>query len=131
LPRPLPNARPSNGVGLPDALTPAALGVCAWGAASGAWLAGVLPAIVAAASVGAGYALWLRRGRPWHDWHVIALLLPALPAALWLAVGGTALDDGRSDVARILLELGPGLALTGLVCSIVGYHGKHHPDEKP
>lgn|GEM_PF-5100677 len=107
------------------------IAVCAWGAASGAWLAGVLPALVVAAFSGGDYALWIRRGRPWHDPLVIVLLLPALAAALWLAVGGTLLGDDRSDTARLVLETGPGLALTGLVCTIVSYHGRHHPEEGP
>ena len=34
------------------------------------------------------YALWSRRNRPWHDWTVILLLLPAILAAVWIAVGG-------------------------------------------
>jgi hypothetical protein len=125
----LPPSRPSDGVGLPDALTPATLAVCAWGAASGDWLTGVLPALVTAVFAVGDYALWVRRGRPWHDGLVLVLLLPALAAGLWLGIGGTALADGRSDAGRLLFEIGPGLALTGLVCTLLGYHGKHHPDE--
>lgn len=120
--------RPGSGVGLPDALTPATVAVCAWGAASGEWLAAVGPAVVAAVCVALDYALWLRRGKPWHDPLVIVLLLPALAAALWLAIGGTVLDDGHGDAARLLLEIGPGLALTGLVCTLVSYHGRHRPE---
>ena len=124
----MPRSRPSS---LPDALTPAALAACVWGAASGDGLAGVLPAAVAAAFVGADYAFWVGRGRPWHDRLAIVLLLPALAAALWLAVGGTVLENGHGDAGRLALEVGPGLALTGLLCAIAGYHGKHHPDEEP
>ena len=91
----------------------------------------VLPALVAAGFVGLDYALWVRRERPWHDPFVVALLLPALAAALWLGIGGTALGDGRGDAGRLVLEIGPGLALTGLVCTIVSYHGRHHPEEGP
>lgn len=119
--------RPFRGVGLPDALTPATLAVCAWGIAAGDGLTCVLPAAVAGAFVAADYALWVRRHRPWHDPLVIALLLPALAAGLWLGIGGTALADGRDDTGRLLFEIGPGLALTGLVCTIVSYHGRHHP----
>jgi len=126
----LPPSRLSDGVGLPDALTPATLAVCAWGAASGDWLTGVLPALVTAGFVIGDYALWTRRGRPWHDGLVIVLLLPALAAALWLGIGGTALADDRSDAGRLLFEIGPALALTGLVCTLLGYHGKHHPAEE-
>jgi hypothetical protein len=125
----LPRSRPSNGVALPDALAPATLAVCVWGAASGAWLTGVLPALVAAGFVGADYALWVHRDRPWHDPFAVGLLLPALAASLWLGIGGTVLGDGHGDAGRLLLEVGPGLALTGLVCTIAGYHGKHRPDE--
>jgi hypothetical protein len=125
----LPRSRPSNGVGLPDALAPAALAVCVWGAASAEWLAAVFPAAVAGVAVGGGYALWVRRGRPWHDPLAIVALLPGLAAALWLAIGGTVLGDGRGAAGRLLLEIGPGLALTGLLCTMLAYHGKHHPAE--
>jgi hypothetical protein len=129
----LPRSRRSagDGPGLPDALTPATLAVCVWGGASAEWLAAVLPAAVAAVFAGGGYALWVRRDRPWHDPVAIVALLPALAASLWLAVGGTVLEDGRGGAGRLLLEVGPGLALTGLLCTMLGYHGKHHPDEGP
>jgi hypothetical protein len=127
----LPRSRrsPAAAVALPDALTPAVLAACAWAAASGAWLAGVLPSLVTAAFAGGSFALWVRRGRPWHDRLAIALLLPALAAALWLATAGTVLGDRHDDAGRLLLEVGPGLALTGLVCTIAGYHGRHHPGD--
>ena len=76
------------------------------------------------------YALWVRRERPWHDWTVILLLLPAVLAAVWIAVGGLVTGVERSDEARLLLEVGPGVALTGLHCTLISYHGRHHPLEE-
>jgi peptidoglycan/LPS O-acetylase OafA/YrhL len=128
----LPRSRPSGpgaAVALPDALTPAVLAVCVWGAASDEWAAAIVPSLVAAVFVGCSYGLWIRRGRPWHDRLAIVLLLPALAAALWLAIGGAVLGDRHGDGGRLLLEVGPGLALTGLVCAVAGYHGRHHPDD--
>jgi hypothetical protein len=69
--------------------------------------------------------LWRKRGRPWHDPAVILLLLPALACAVWIGVGGLALDVERSDEARLLLEVGPGIALTGLITTVISYHGRH------
>ncbi len=116
-------------MGLPDALAPAAVAVCVWAAAGGDALTGLLPGAIGAVSVAADHALWRRRGRPWHDPLVIVLLLPALAAALWLGVGGTLLHVHRSEAGRLLLETGPGLALTGLVTTLISYHGRHHPAE--
>ena len=102
--------------------------MCVWVlAASGEVWTGIVPAIVAAVFVAADYVVWRRRGTPWHDPLVIVLLLPALAAALWIGIGGTALDIDRSDAGRILLEIGPGLALTGLVTTLISYHGRHRP----
>ena len=75
----------------------------------------------------ADYALWVRRKRPWHDWTVILLLLPAILTAVWIAVGGLVTGVERSDEARLLLEVGPGVALTGLLCTLISYHGRHPP----
>jgi len=92
----LPRSRRS--VSLPDALTPAALATCAWVAiASREPWTGIVPAAVAAACFAGAYALWQRRGEPWHDPLVIVLVLPALAAGLWIGVGGTLLDVARSD----------------------------------
>jgi hypothetical protein len=119
---------PRSGVGLADVLTPAALALCAWVVvASGRLWTGILPAAVAAMFVAADYRVWRRRGTPWHDPLVIVLLLPALAAALWLGVGGIALDVDRGAAGRLLLEVGPGLALTGLVTTLISYHGRHRP----
>ena len=86
-----------------------------------------MPALAAAAFVLGDYLLWRRRGSPWHDPAVIVLALPSLACALWIAVGGIVLDVGRSDAGRIALEVGPGLALTGLVCTLVSYAGRRRP----
>jgi hypothetical protein len=92
-------------------------------------LTGILPAILVLVLAVADYTLWSRRKRPWHDWTVILLLLPAILAAVWIAVGGLVTDVERSDEARLLLEVGPGVALTGLLCTLISYHGRHHPSE--
>jgi hypothetical protein len=42
-------------------------------------------------------------------------------------VGGLVTGVERSDEARLLLEVGPGVALTGLLCTLISYHGRHHP----
>ena len=99
-------------------------------AASGEALTGILPAVVVLVLAVGDYALWARRKRPWHDWTVILLLLPAILAAVWIAVGGLVTDVERSDEARLLLEVGPGVALTGLLCTLISYHGRHHPAER-
>ncbi|HEX2045678.1 MAG TPA: hypothetical protein VHF23_08640 [Gaiellaceae bacterium] len=98
--------------------------------ASGEPLTGILPAAIVLVLAPGDYGLWTRRGRPWHDWTVILLLLPAILAAVWIAVGGLVTGVERSDEARLLLEVGPGVALTGLLCTLVSYHGRHHPDER-
>jgi hypothetical protein len=116
---------------MPRWLTFGVVVVCAWtlGAAWDELLTGVLPALVALAFALASYAVWTRRDRPWHDWTVICLLLPAIAAAVWLAVGGLVTGVERSDEARLLEEVGPGVALTGLLCTLASYQGRHHPDE--
>jgi hypothetical protein len=111
---------------LPSWLTPPVAGIgVAVAAASGEVLTGVVPGILAAAFAVADYALWRRRGRPWHDRDVIVLLLPALACAVWIAVGGLVAGVDRSDEARLLLEVGPGVALTGLITTLISYHGRH------
>jgi hypothetical protein len=115
---------------LPRYLTLAAVVLAAWVAAASAepWT-GVLPALVIIVLALTDYALWERRRRPWHDWTVILLLLPAIFAAVWLGVGGFLLDVERSDGGRLSLEVGPAVGLTGLLCTLVSYHGRHHPAE--
>jgi hypothetical protein len=123
----LTRSRP-RGVGLADALTPAAIAVCVWVVvASGRVATGIVPAAAAAVLVAADYRLWRARGTPWHDPLVIVLLLPALAAALWIGIGGLAVGVDRGAAGRLLLEVGPGLALTGLVTTLISYHGRHRP----
>lgn len=113
---------------LPTALTPLAAAVAVWVAAvSGEAWSGILPGALAAAVVVADYVLWRRRGKPWHDPLVIVGLLPALACALWIGIGGTLLDVARTEGGRLGLEVGPGLALTGLVTTVISYHGRHRP----
>jgi hypothetical protein len=90
-------------------------------------LTGVLPALVVLVLALIDYRLWEIRGRPWHDWTVILLLLPAIFAAVWIGVGGLLLDVTRSDSDRLLFEVGPGIGLVGLLCTLIAYHGRHHP----
>ena len=102
--------------------------MCIWVAAASRkpWT-GVVPAAVAALFLAFDYGLWRRRRAPWHDPAVIVLGLPALACGLWIGVGGIALGVDRSSAGRIAVEVGPGLALTGLVCSLVSYYGRHRP----
>ena len=93
-------------------------------------MTGALPAALVIAAAAAAYVLWTRRGRPWHDWTVIVLLLPAIAAAVWVAVGGLILDVDRSHDERLVTEVGPGVALTGLLCTLISYHGRHDPAER-
>jgi hypothetical protein len=97
--------------------------------ASGELYAGA-PAAAALVLAAIAYAYWEKRGRPWHAWTVIVLLLPAIGSAVWIAVGGLILDTERSNEARLLYEVGPGVGLTGLLCTLVSYHGRHHPRER-
>lgn len=92
-------------------------------------LIGPVPGGVALVFALADYALWRRRGRPWHDWHVILLLLPAIAAGVWVAVGALVLDAGLTAAELLAAGVGPGVALVGLLTTTVSYHGRHHPDE--
>ncbi len=115
---------------MPKYLTAAAVALALWVvAASGERWTGVLPGIVIVLLAATDYLLWERRRRPWHDWTVILLLLPAIFAAVWIAVGGLILGVERSDSGRLLYEVGPGVGLTGLLCVLISYHGRHHPFE--
>ena len=117
---------------MPRYLTAASAALALWVAIGSRELwTGILPALVALALVLADYRLWTARARPWHDWTVILLLLPAILAAVWIAVGGLVTGVERSDDARLLLEVGPGVALTGVLCTLISYHGRHRPDEEP
>ena len=114
----------------PRYLTIGAVALALWvAAASGELLTGILPARPGARPRGGRLRPLGARKRPWHDWTVILLLLPAILAAVWIAVGGLVTGVERSDEARLLLEVGPGVALTGLLCTLISYHGRHHPLE--
>ena len=89
----------------------------------------MVPAALIAVLALADYWLWERRSRPWHDWSVILLLLPAIFAGVWIGVGGLLLDVGRTDSGRLVHEVGPGIGLVGLLCTLIAYHGRHHPFE--
>ncbi len=88
------------------------------------------PAGVVAAFAVSAWALWRRRSRPWHDWDVILLVLPAIAGAVWLTIGGLVLDLGLSREELLAVEVGPGLALVGLLTTSVSYYGRHHPSER-
>jgi hypothetical protein len=116
---------------LPRYLTLAALvGALCVTVGSDEFWTGVFPAMVVAVFVAVDYLVWERRGRPWHDWTVILLCLPAIGASVWIAVGGLVTGVERTDDARLAFEVGPGVALVGLLCTLVSYHGRHHPDEE-
>ncbi|HWB57067.1 MAG TPA: hypothetical protein VG479_09040 [Gaiellaceae bacterium] len=115
---------------MPRYLTLAAVALALWvAAASGELLTGILPALVILVLAVVDYVLWTKRARPWHDWTVIALLLAPVLSAVWICVGGLVTGVERSDDARLLLEVGPGVALTGLLCTLISYHGRHRPLE--
>jgi hypothetical protein len=117
---------------VPRYLTVAAIaGALCVASLSGEVLAGILPAAIVVALVAVDYALWERRERPWHDWAVILLLLPAIFAAVWITVGGLITGVERTDGERLAFEVGPGVALVGLLCTLISYQGRHHPDEAP
>lgn len=90
---------------------------------------GPVPGLVALAFTLADYAVWRRRGRPWHDWLVIVLLLPAIFAGVWIGIGALAIDAGYDRDELLGIAVGPGVALVGLLCTTISYHGRHHPDE--
>lgn len=89
---------------------------------------GPLPAAVAGGFALASWLLWLHHAKPWHDWVVIVLLLPAIAAAVWVAVGSLALDVGLSSTETLGISVGPGIALVGLLTTAISFQGRHHPD---
>ncbi len=116
---------------MPKYLTLGALfGAACVAVLSGEIVTGIGPAVVVAVLAAADYVLWERRARPWHNWTVILLLLPAIFAAVWIAVGGLLTGVERTDESRLAFEVGPGVALVGLLCTLISYHGRHHPDEQ-
>jgi hypothetical protein len=115
---------------VPRYLTAATVVLALWVAVrSGELWTGVLPGALIGGLTLADHWLWERRNRPWHDWTVILVLLPAIFSAVWIGVGGLLLDVARSDSGRLLYEVGPGIGLVGLLCTLIAYHGRHHPDE--
>jgi hypothetical protein len=124
---------------LPSFATPPILAVAAWVAiAPYVWgdapeldraVLGPLPGAVAAAFTAADYGIWRTQGRPWHDWLVIVMLLPAIAAGVWITVGGLILDTGLTREQLLAQAVGPGIALVGLLTTVISYHGRHHPDE--
>lgn len=90
---------------------------------------GPVPATVIAACAVADWRLWVRLGKPWHEWAVILLLLPAIAAGVWVAVGALALELPLSRAETLGLSVGPGIALVGLLTTTISFHGRHHPDE--
>ncbi len=115
-------------VRLPTALTPFGVAVAIAAAAlPGEAVAARAAAAVAAVCLACGYAVWRLRGRRMHDGRAILVLLPAVPASVWLTVGGLALGRSGTPAHRLALEVGPGLAVAGLTAAILGYHGRHDP----
>ncbi len=124
---------------LPSFLTPPVLAAAAWvSIAPYVWteassleraVTGPVPGGVVLLFAAWDYALWRRRGRPWHDWHVILLLLPAIAAGVWAAIGALVLDAAYSRAELLGVAVGPGIALVGLLTTTVSFHGRHHPDE--
>jgi purine-cytosine permease-like protein len=115
---------------VPRYLTAGAVVLALWVALrSGEVRTGTLPAALVVLLAIASYVHWERHGRPWHDWAVILTLLPAILASVWIGVGGLLLDVARTDDQRLVYEVGPGIGLVGLLCTLIAYHGRHHPDE--
>jgi hypothetical protein len=115
---------------MPKYLTAGAVVLALWVAIASreAWT-GILPGTLIALLAVADRRLWEQRRRPWHDWAVIVLLLPAIFAAVWIGVGGLIVGVERTDSERLLYEVGPGIGLVGLLCTLISYHGRHHPFE--
>ena len=117
---------------MPRYLTAAATVLALWVAIRSYELwTGILPGCFVVVLALVSYVHWERHRRPWHDWAVILTLLPAILASVWIGVGGLLLDVARTDDGRLVYEVGPGIGLVGLLCTLISYHGRHHPDESP
>jgi hypothetical protein len=115
---------------MPRYLTAGAVVLALWVAtSSGEVWTGILPATLVVLLALISWVHWERHGRPWHDWAVILTLLPAILASVWIGVGGLILDVARTDDARLVYEVGPGIGLVGLLCTLIAYQGRHHPNE--
>jgi hypothetical protein len=115
---------------VPKYLTAAAVVLALWVAiASREPWTGIVPGALIAVLALADWLLWEVRSRPWHDWAVILLLLPAVFAGVWIGVGGLIIGVERTDSERLLYEVGPGIGIVGLLCTLISYHGRHHPFE--
>jgi purine-cytosine permease-like protein len=115
---------------MPRYLSAGAVVLALWVAIrSGEVWTGTFPAALVVLLAIVSYVHWERHGRPWHDWAVILTLLPAILASVWIGVGGLLLDVARTEDQRLLYEVGPGIGLVGLLCTLIAYHGRHHPDE--
>ena len=115
---------------MPKYLTAGAILLALWVAArSGETWTGIVPASLAGLLAVVSYLHWERHGRPWHDSTVILVVLPAILASVWIGVGGLILDVARTDDQRLVYEVGPGIGLVGLLCTLISYYGRHHPDD--
>ena len=115
---------------MPKSLTAGAVVHALWVAiGSGEVWTGAFPAALVVLLAIVSYVHWERHGRPWHDWAVILTLLPAILASVWIGVGGLLLDVARTNDQRLVYEVGPGIGLVGLLCTLIAYHGRHQPDE--
>ena len=113
---------------MPRYLTAGAIVLAVWVAArSGETWTGTVPGTFVAVLALVSYVHWEGRGRPWHDWTVILVVLPAILASVWIGVGGLILDVSRTDDQRLLYEVGPAIGLVGLLCTLISYYGRHHP----
>ena len=115
---------------MPKYLTAGAVVLALWVAVrSGETWTGTVPAALVALLALVSYVHWERYGRPWHEWTVILVVLPAILASVWIGVGGLILDVARTNDQRLVYEVGPGIGLVGLLCTLIAYYGRHHPDE--